>query len=181
MSKAARKEMSGASIGALVGVFFGCAWGLVGAAGLPSQERPLGIVVGLVISLALAILLVTHRSPAGASPGVFRGALYGAAVAFEVVAILATVWVLRYWGLEGLLVPAIGFIVGLHFVGLWKATDLIVFAWVAVAMCVVCLVAAALPGSAAAGDATNLRQAVAGWGCAIVLWIAAGTPLLTKR
>jgi hypothetical protein len=173
--------MSGARIGALVGVFFGCAWGLAGAVGLPRSERVIGVTLSLVISVVLAILLAMHRTPGDTPPGVFRGGVYGAAVAFEVVAIFVAVLGLRHWELEGLLVPTIGFIVGLHFIGLWKATDLIAFAWVAVAMCVVCLIAMALPGLAAdTGYAINFRQVVAGWGCALVLWVAAATPLLTN-
>jgi hypothetical protein len=61
----------------------------------------------------------------------FAAASIGIAIAFEVAAILATIWLLRRFALSHFLMPAIGFIVGLHFLGLWKATDLWVFVWTA--------------------------------------------------
>jgi hypothetical protein len=65
----------------------------------------------------------------------FRGSIYVAALAFEVIPIFAAVLLLRRFALSQFLVPAIGVIVGLHFIGLWKTTDLFVFRWTAVAMC----------------------------------------------
>lgn len=59
--------------------------------------------------------------------GTFRGHIYGIAVAFEVAAIFGTIWLLGQFALSQFLLPAIAFIVGLHFLGLWKATDLRVF------------------------------------------------------
>jgi len=73
--------------------------------------------------------------------------------------------------------PAIGFIVGLHFLGLWKATDLRVFRWTAVAMCLVCGIAAFLPSATPNGN-VDLRRAVTGLGCALVLWGASAWGLV---
>jgi hypothetical protein len=91
------------------------------------------------------------------------------AVLFEAAGILGTVWLLKQFGLSQLLMPAIGSIVGLHFLGLWKATDLRVFLWTALAMCLVCGVAALLPVARANGE-VNWSQIVAGLGSAVVLW-----------
>ena len=99
--------------------------------------------------------------------GTFRGHIYGIAVAFE--AIFGTIWLLRQFALSQFLLPAIGFIVGLHFLGLWKATDLRVFLWTALAMCLVCSVAAFLPGATENGN-VDVRRVVTGLGTALVLW-----------
>jgi hypothetical protein len=73
--------------------------------------------------------------------------------------------------------PAIGFIVGLHFLGLWKATDLRVFLWTALSMCLVCGLAAFLPGTTENGS-VDVRRAVAGLGSALMLWGAGGKTLV---
>jgi hypothetical protein len=86
-----------------------------------------------------------------------------------VAAILGTIWLLRQFALSQLLLPAIGLIVGLHFLGLWKATDLRVFLWTALAMCLVCGVAAFLPGATENGN-IDVRRVVTGLGTALVLW-----------
>ena len=109
--------------------------------------------------------------------GTFRDRIYGKAVVFEVVAIAATIWLLKLFGLPDLVMPAIGFIVGLHFLGLWKATDLRVFLCTAVAMCLVCGIAAFLPGATASGN-VDLPRAVTGLGCALVLWGASAWSLV---
>ena len=90
---------------------------------------------------------------------------------------VVTIWLLKLFGLPHLLMPAIGFIVGLHFLGLWKATDLQVFLWTAVAMCLVCGIAAFFPGATATGN-VDLRRAVTGLGCAVVLWGASASSLI---
>jgi hypothetical protein len=95
--------------------------------------------------------------------------------AADAIAILAAVLLLRRFSLSQFLVPAIGVIVGLHFIGLWKATDLSVFRWTALAMCVVCTFSLLLPGRTV--DGTDARQAVAGLGSALALWVAGAATL----
>ena len=157
--------MSNANIGAIVGAAFGCGWGIVGSRRLPPHFRTLGMIFAVGVSLALIIALVLHPSTLR---GTFRGGIYGAAIAFEVVAILAGAIVLRRPALEHFIVPFVGFVVGLHFIGLWKATELPLFLRIATAMCIVCAVAAFLPTSSASG--ADLRTAVTGLGSAVVLW-----------
>ncbi len=157
--------MSNANIGATVGAAFGCAWGIVGSLGLPPRFRTLSIICAVGISVALIIALVVHPSTLR---GKFRGGIYGVAIVFEVVAIIAGSIVLQRPGLQQLILPFVGFVVGLHFIGLWKATDLPLFLWIAAAMCLVCAVAAFLPSSSATG--VDLRTAVTGLGSALVLW-----------
>ena len=167
--------LEASAIGAMVGVAFGCAWGLAGAAALRSPWRAwtggLSVAVSAILIGALAVSPTKHPS------GVFRGSVYGTAVAGEAMAIFLGVWLLRRFGLSGFLLPVIGFIVGLHFLGLWKATDLSLFLWTALAMCAVCVLAAFLPSPGGAGS-VNARAVVTGLGCALVLWSAALAVLL---
>ena len=132
-------------------------------------------VLNVAISVAL-IAAILMRAGVQA-PGRFEGRIYGFAVGFEVVTIFLTVVALRRFGLQAFLMPAIGFIVGLHFIGLWKATDLAAFLGIAVAMCAVCVAAALLPDASSTGSA-NLRIVVAGIGSAVVLWAASAATLL---
>ncbi len=157
--------MSNANIGAIVGAAFGCAWGIVGSLGLPPRFRTLSIIFAVGVSLALIIALVVRPSTLR---GKFRGGIYGGAIAFEVIAIIAGSIVLQRPELQEFILPYIGFVVGLHFIGLWKATDLLLFLWIAAAMCLVCAVAAFLPSTSTTG--VNLRTAVTGLGSAVVLW-----------
>jgi hypothetical protein len=166
--------MDSPTIGAIVGIAFGCAWGLGGATGLPHPWREWAMGISIAISLALFAALVLPHAPRHS--GTFRGLTYGIAVTFEVVAIFATAWFLNRLSLQAFLLPAVGFIVGLHFIGLWKATDLTVFLYTAVALCVVCVLAAALPTLTERG--INLKTVVSGLGCAVVLWVAGATTLL---
>jgi hypothetical protein len=109
--------------------------------------------------------------------GTFRPAIYGMAVSFEAGAIFTAIWLLKRFALPQFLLPAIGFIVGLHFLGLWKATDLRNFLWIALSMCTVCGLAAFLPGVTENGD-VDLRTVAAGLGSALVLWGAGFRALL---
>jgi hypothetical protein len=161
--------------GAIIGAVFGCAWGIAGAMALPTPWRAwtTGFCIGVSFVLTLAHALPhKHRSL-----DVFRGRIYGMTVAFQVAAIFATIWLLRQLALPRLLMPAIGFIVGLHFLGLWKATHLRVFLGTALTMCVVCAVAVLLPGAPENGN-VDLRRFVTGLGSALVLWGASAWSLL---
>ena len=162
-----RLKMDAPNIGPVVGVAFGCAWGVAGATALPPPWQAWGIGSSIAISAVLIVALtLPHKQR---HLGTFRGHIYGIAVAFEVAAIFGTIWLLRQFALSQFLLPAIAFIVGLHFLGLWKATDLRVFLWTALAMCFVCGVAALLPGATANGN-LDVRRVVTGLGTALVLW-----------
>ena len=157
--------MSAPTIGAIVGVAFGCAWGIAGATGLPASWRAPLVVLSIIVSTVLITTLAI--SGAKGQPGAFRSDVYGVAVALEVIGIVAAVLLLKLLGVPQFLTPAIGFIVGLHFLGLWRATDQPSFAWIALAMCSVCGLAVLMP--AGNGD-IDIRRAVAGLGSALVLW-----------
>ena len=167
--------MDGPAIGAIVGVTFGGAWGIAGATALPHpwQAWAIGSSIGISAVLIVALALPHEQRQSGT----FRGDTYAMAVAFEAVAIFATIWLLKRFALSQLLLPAIGFIVGLHFLGLWKATNLRVFLWTALAMCIVCGLAALLPGARENGD-VDTRRVVVGLGNALVLWGAGFSALV---
>lgn len=160
--------MNNAAIGATVGAAFGCAWGIVGSLGLPPEFRTAGIVVAAGISAALIIALVVHPNTLASTK--FRGLIYGGAIVFEVVVIIVGSIPLQKPSLQRFILPFVGFVVGLHFIGLWKATDLRLFLWIAGAMCLVCVVAAFLPSRRP--DGVDMQIAVTGMGCAVVLWAA---------
>lgn len=164
--------------GAIIGVAFGCAWGIGGAMALPMpwQAWAIGFSIGISIVLISALALRHKHRPLAAS---FRGRIYGMTVTFEVAAIFTLIWLLKQLALPHLLMPSIGFIVGLHFLGLWKATHLRVFCWTALTMCVVCGLAALLHGTTANGT-IDLSRVVAGLGSALVLWGASAWSLLTS-
>ena len=163
------------TIGSVVGVVAGCVWGIGGAIGLPRpwQAWAVGSSIGISVVLIAALAMTYGRRQLGT----FRPSIYGMAVAFETGAIFTAIWLLERLRLPQFLLPAIGFIVGLHFLGLWKATDLRVFLWIALVMCIVCGLAAFLPGVTKTGD-VDLRTVVAGLGSALVLWGAGLRTLL---
>ena len=174
-SRRSRVTMNSATIGSIVGVAFGCAWGFAGSTGLPRQYRLLGVIVSIAISAILIAGLLIH--PSSRQQGRFDGRLYGFAVLFEVVAIAGIVFAFQRLNLQGFLIPAIGFIVGLHFIGLWKASGMPVFFWVAAAMCATCLVAFFLPGLPQPRG-FDARVVAAGFGSAVILWVASASTLL---
>ena len=90
--------------GATIGVVFGCAWGIAGATALlaPWHSWAIGSSIGISIVLVVALSLAQKRR----TSGTFRGRIYGIAVVFEVVAIVATIWLLKLFGLPHLLMPA---------------------------------------------------------------------------
>jgi hypothetical protein len=166
--------MSGATTGSIAGVGFGCAWSLAGSSGLPRHYHELGVMLSIAISAVLITALLTRS---GAQPEAkFRGRVYAVAVVLEVLGIFVAVFALQKLGQEGFLMPAIGFVVGLHFIGLWKALDMSLFLWVAAIMCVLCVIAAFLPGAKFPGG-INARMVLSGIGCAVVLWVAGATTL----
>jgi hypothetical protein len=160
-------SIDGSTLGAIIVVVFGAVWGVAGAIGLPRPWRTWGLALSIAVSAALLIwCLMPHTT---SMSGTFRGGVYGAAVAFELAGITAIVWLLRRLRLPRYILPAVGFVVGLHFLGMWKATDLLVFVWTAVGMCTVSVIAVWLPDHSG-GRAVDVRSVITGFGLALVLW-----------
>lgn len=161
------KSMSGDQIGTIVGVAFGCAWGIAGSLPLPAVWRIAGIL-GSIAASAILILLV--RSAPASTGGHFNGAIYGIAVTAEFVAIAIAGVVLNRMKKSSFIPPAVASIVGLHFIGLWLATGNTRFLWLAGILCAIGL------GAATMGKAARLP--VAGIGSALALWAAALSTLV---
>lgn len=110
--------MNWGSIGVVVGVAFGCVWELQRRIALPSLWNVWGMGLSIGISAALVVALV--MLPARRKSVTFRGQVYGVAVALEAAGIGIAVWLLRHLSLQQFLLPAIGFVVGVHFMGYRK-------------------------------------------------------------
>lgn len=107
-------------IPSFIGLAFGALWLTVAVgAAAPPWHLVAGIVGGLLF--VGAAIRIVRRSPRG---GRFDGRWYLGAVVAEVVAIgLAQSWLVRHHR-ENLLFPTVGIIVGVHFLGLWRAMGL---------------------------------------------------------
>jgi hypothetical protein len=172
---AKRAARSGRPVAGTIGLVFGGLWFSLGTMGLPRGLQLLVASMGLLVTIALIATLWSRRGPAGSGAGLFRRRGYIIAVALEVVAIYAASTLLARNGLQGYLIQAVGMIVGLHFIGLWQATQLSRFLWIAGCMCVVSALATFLPNALGGFDP---RDMVTDFGNALVLWIGAGrTPM----
>ena len=103
----------------------------------------------------------------------FRRRAYTVTVILELAALVAATNLLPRAGFGDELIPAVGVIVGLHFIGLWMATGLRRFLWIAFAMCAASAISAFLP---MAYTGLDPRVAVCGFANALVLWAGAGHP-----
>jgi hypothetical protein len=123
--------------------------------------------LSVLFSAGLIALLVLHP-PTAPQSGTFRGDIYGIAVTAEFIAIILAVVALKWLHRKDLVYPVIGLIVGLHFIGMWKATDLKSFLALALGMSVISIVALFLPDMGRNGFSP--RRTTVGLGCAAMLW-----------
>ena len=150
-------------IAPFVGLGFGMLWLFVGASALRAPYDLVAGLVGLVLFIAVAVHVVRRREQ---RPQSFNRKIFVLAVIFEVVAIaIAQSWLLAH-GLGVYLIPVVGILVGLHFVGLWLAWQRPSFLALAVAMVAVNIVSAALPLP------LRGRLALSGFGSAAALLIS---------
>lgn len=152
----------------MIGAGFGGLWAVMGAAGLPRSWTPWAAAAALAITLFLIGRLWFSASPN--STGLFRRGAYRITVILEVAALAASGYLLPRYGLQAYFVPAIGIIVGLHFIGLWRASAKPIFLWIAAALCAISAAASVLP--AAPEGFLNPRVVFASYGNAMVLWIS---------
>ena len=146
-------------IARLIGLAFGCLWLLVGASAAGAAAVPVAIV-GIILFMAAAWRTVRRDRH---EKGPFAVGYYIAAVVAEVVAIMiAQAW-LSSRGLNALLFPVIGIIVGLHFIGLWLAMRHRRFLWLTAGLVAINLTALILPLS------RNERLMVSGFGSSAAL------------
>jgi hypothetical protein len=128
-------------IAALIGLGFAWLWLLVGSNAAAAAGLPIAIAGSALIAFTAWRTVGRPR----ARMGTFVAKYYIAAVVGELVAIIAAQSWLASHRLEGLLFPAIGVIVGLHFIGLWLAMGSKRFLWLTAALVSVNMLALLLP------------------------------------
>jgi hypothetical protein len=152
-------------IGALFGFLFGVLWLLIGANAVGNPASDVIAYVGILLFVLAAARVI--RRPARRYDRRFKMSYYIAAVVAEVAAIaVAQSWLASH-GQTELLMPVIGIIVGLHFIGLWLASGHRLFAWLTGAMVAINLAALLLPLS------TRGRKMMSGFGSSAALLVAA--------
>ncbi|CAM3233969.1 hypothetical protein SPAN111604_12130 [Sphingomonas antarctica] len=152
--------------GRAIGLGFAVLWLILGAAALPIPWRCLVGAGGLAV---IGIFVWRAWRMEEPRTGLFRMGRYRIAVIAEFAAIAVTQLLLGRWGLGGYLLPAVGILVGLHFIGLWWAGGGERYLWLAATMTAIDAAALLLPAGSAA------MQATAGLGSAAALAWFAGT------
>ncbi len=154
----------------LIGLTFGGLWALIAVLALPRTDRAGGIVLVILITMGFLLRLWRRTSDLPSRKRFFRTRGYLVSVAFEVIALNIVSATLRHYALSEYLYSATGFIVGLHFIGLWRASGSRRFLSIAAGMCLISLLSAAIPFT---WRAIDLRYVFLGIGNALVLWIGA--------
>lgn len=151
-------------IGSLIGLFFALVWLNVG---LQVMAGPWRIALGIAGVVAIVWAAVhAWRRPLDA--GRFARKWYLIAVAGELAAMALVGALFDFHDAPSIMWAIIGIIVGLHFIGLWRAVDDRRFLWLAAGMTAVNAVALVLtPGAA--------MQTLTGFGssAALILAVAA--------
>ena len=151
----------------LIGLLFANLWGLVGAVAFP---QPWSLISAAAVVLTTAALFVRSLKVASLGNGLLHRNAYRLAVVAELIGIALAQVITYKLGLQLYFICTVGFIVGLHFIGLWLASSSKRFLWISVGMCAVSLLSTALPSSTMG---LNPRTATVGLGNAIVLWAGA--------
>lgn len=152
--------------GRAIGLGFAALWLWLGATALPT---PWNWAIGVAGALAIGALAWSAWRMIEPRDGLFQMRRYWIAVVGEVVVLIAVQLLLHRFGLWAYLIPVVGVIVGLHFIGLWWAGGGVGYVGLAVVMTAVNAAAMLLPPGGAA------MQAVAGLGSAAALAWFAGT------
>ena len=174
----ASPEIRQRPVGATLGLCFAGLWSVLGALALQNGLRGAAMAAGLVISAYLILRLWRSRAQANEGTAMFRRRAYAVAVVLEIAALYAVALLLPRYGLRAWMIPAVGVVVGLHFIGLWKASGHARFLWIAGCMTAVSVLSLALPPTPLL-FAANARDAVCGYGNALVLWLFAGQQMGT--
>lgn len=137
----------------------------MGTFALPASWRALVAAAVALVTIAILCRLWRGRRPSSAP--LFRHSAYRWAVVIELVSIYAASVLLRRCGLQPWFIQVVGIIVGLHFIGLYRATRAPRFLAICAEMVAVSALAMLLPGTA---HGLSPRDAVTGFGNALVLW-----------
>lgn len=180
-------QLRGAAASTFISAVFALMWGLNGSLALPDGWRVAAAVVTVLVTLVMVAVAVTFnrnakRFPSNSSaPPIspFRTTAYRIAVAAMLLAIPIAGRVLTLSGHSDAIMPTVAIIVGLHFLGLVSAFRSRIFAWIAGAFCALGSGALFLPVQVGQTGALELRYAVVGLGCALILWLSA-VPIMSK-
>ncbi len=166
-----KSHLRGAASSIVISAVFALIWGINGSLGLSGGWSILALGVVLLVTAALAGLVLTFARRVPAAPvgsdaplpnpfttTAYRGSLIAMILAFPITARLLTAN-----GWEDAIMPAVVIIVGLHFIGLVSAFRNGMFAWVAGAFC--------LLGGASFFLPVAVRTPLLGLGCALILWL----------
>ena len=155
-------------ISSLIGICFGGLWACAGSMAFSGSIR--GVLLTLAVLLTAGLALHASRSLAASESqsGMFHRRPYVVAVVLESLAIAGAVNLLPRYGAETYLLQALGVIVGLHFIGLWMASQSSRFIWISAGMCLLS-VASILAQHATAG--IRAGDVLTGFGNALVLWL----------
>jgi hypothetical protein len=146
-----------------------------GASGLAAKWRPAAFL-GVLATTTVLVTALPVLMPHVASGGTFRTEIYVAALVAELLVILFVASPpLKLYRRKDLFLPAVGAMVGLNFIGLWRAMGSNAFLFIAIAMCLISAAALFVPDSE---SNTNPRRLLVGFGCAAVLWANAGATLV---
>ena len=157
------------SISRLIGWFFGSFWAVLGAFALPRPYDRIVCALAFMIALIFLFRLWKHEAPLASARPIFRMSSYLIAVAAELFGIYTAALVLPQFGAQQQVYSVIGFIVGLHFIGLWLATRSQRFLHITAGMCVVSLLSMIVPFT---WHTIGLRYLLLGAGNATILWFA---------
>ena len=153
-------------------------WGLDGAAALP---RAWTRRVALIVLLASAGL-IARAAAAPVEAGLwakFDAGVYGWAMAFEALGVVAAAWTWQGRARRGTRASAIAAVTGVHTIGLWLATGQRLFLGVALGLSAAGLIGLGWPRAEVGSEVnTDTRLAISGLGSALVLWAACVSSLV---
>ena len=162
----------GARASSLIGICFGGLWAIAGSLAYSGTTRSVLLLFAIVVTVGL--ILRVRRTPKvdESQNRIFHRRAYLIAVVLELLAIALSVVLLPRWGYERYLLQAIGVVVGLHFIGLWKASQSSRFLLISAGMCILSA-GSILVQPKTAGLKTG--DVLTGFGNALVLWIGASS------
>ena len=186
-SRLTSHHLRGVAASTLISAVFALVWGVNGSLALPGGWRVVAVAVVVLMTLGMAAVSVRFYrkaarfpSGSGAPPkNPFRTTAYRVSVVAMLIAIPVASRVLTLSGYGDAIMPAVTIIVGLHFLGLVRAFQSEIFAWVAGAFCVLGTVALFVPVQVGETGAPQLRYATLGLGCALILWLGV-LPIVSK-
>ena len=136
---------------------------------LLGPERAI-VLFGAFITSAILLFANWRRVP---TKGRFDHRIFGLAVAFEAVAIVIAINILIRTHQPTFILPAVAAIVGLHFIGMWKATDRPMYLVLCAALCGMGIISAIVSPPA--------RMQLTGFGSGIALLLACVWQLSKSR